>query len=129
MAKTPTKKAEKAKKQDNAPANRIARLNRTLKEQPENKQVVTALTSTRMHRATPKVPIWSSSWKAIAALYRKVNGRFDPKIMSSNAEMANDALRAYNPNKLPDVLKVRNPFSIGTQLAFKSGMGNTVTYK
>ena len=88
-----TKSAAPAKKkQDNAETNRIARLNRTLKSQPNNLQVVAALKTTRIHRKTPTNPIWSASWRAAAQVYKLFNGRFDQAIMSSNPEVARNAL-------------------------------------
>lgn len=88
-----TKTAAPAKKnQDNAESNRLARLLRTQKKQPNNKQIDAALKTTRMHRKTPVNPVWSASWRSTAQLFKMFGGRFDPAIMSSNVEAARNAM-------------------------------------
>lgn len=88
-----TKTAAPAKKnQDNAESNRMARLLRTQKTQPNNKQVDAALKTTRMHRKTPTNPVWSSSWRKTAQLFKLFGGRFDPSLMSSNVEASRAAM-------------------------------------
>ena len=88
-----TKTAAPAKKnQDNAESNRMARLLRTAKAQPNNEQVTTAMKTTRMHRKTPVTPAWTSSWRKTAQLFKLFGGRFDPAIMSSNVEAARNAM-------------------------------------
>ena len=84
-------KPEKSKKTDNAEANRIKRLQRTLKKQPNNEQVKTALKTTRIHRKTPVNPVWTASWRRIAQLMKKMSGHFDPNCMSSNELTARNA--------------------------------------
>ena len=88
-----TKTAAPTKKnQDNAESNRMARLLRTQKAQPNNKQVEAALKTTRMHRKTPVNPTWSASWRNTAQLFKLFGGRFDPAIMSSNVESSRAAM-------------------------------------
>ena len=96
-----TKTAAPAKKNlDNAEANRMKRLARTLKKQPNNLQVVAAMKTTRIHRKTPTNPVWTASWRRIAQLMRSVTGRFDPNCMSSNAELARTAMSKPGPATL-----------------------------
>ena len=96
-----TKTAAPAKKnQDNAEANRMKRLVRTLKKQPNNQQVVEAMKTTRMHRKTPTNPVWSHSWRRVAQLMRSVTGRFDPNCMSSNADLSRNAIAKPGPATL-----------------------------
>ena len=96
-----TKSAAPAKKnQDNAEANRIARLERTLKKQPNNLQVQAALKSSRIHRKTPTNPVWSSTARRMAQLFKQVTGRFDPGILSSNVEISRNALARPGPSTL-----------------------------
>jgi hypothetical protein len=88
-----TKASAPAKKnQDNAEANRMARLLRTQKTQPNNKQIDAALKTTRMHRKTPVNPAWTSQWRMTAQLFKLFGGRFDPACMSSNVETARNAM-------------------------------------
>jgi len=59
---------------DNAAVNRIIRLERTLKTQPNNKDVIMALKNTRAHRKTPFKPFWSHSMIYTAKLFKAFNG-------------------------------------------------------
>ena len=61
-----TKPSSTSTKKDNADKNREARLLRTLKSQPNNKQVEDALKTTRNRRQTPKNSEWTSSLCAIS---------------------------------------------------------------
>lgn len=96
-------KPEKSKKTDNAEANRLARLLRTQKKQPNNKQIDSALKTTRIHRKTPVTPVWSASWRRVARLIKLFEGKFNPSIMSSNQELAKTALQ--NSRELLKVTK------------------------
>ena len=69
--------------------NRIARLQRTLKAQPNNKQVEEALKKGPIYRrATPKTSEWSSSWIATAKVVKQFTGIFDRGYMSANQDVA-----------------------------------------
>jgi hypothetical protein len=113
-------KPEKSKKTDNAESNRMKRLLRTQKKQPNNKQIEAALKTTRMHRKTPVNPVWSASWRRIAVLFKEMTGRFDPAIMSSNIDVSRAAMAKpgtntwYKPLPMP-----KQPFSIGAQLGIQ----------
>lgn len=72
--------------------NRIAKLERTLKAQPNNEQVKAALKSIVYRRKTPNTRPWSASWVRIAKLFKEFGGRFDPNIMSANQELVRAAL-------------------------------------
>lgn len=74
--------------------NRIARLERTLKEQPTNEQVKAALKGGLVYRRkTPVTRVWSANWIRVAKLFKEFGGRFDPNIMSSNNDIAKAALQ------------------------------------
>lgn len=96
-------KPEKSKKTDNAEANRLARLLRTQKKQPNNTQIDSALKTTRIHRKTPTNPVWSASWRRIARLIKLFEGKFNPNIMSSNQELSKTALQ--NSREIVNVIK------------------------
>jgi hypothetical protein len=117
-------KPEKSKKTDNAESNRLARLLRTQKKQPNNKQIDAALKTTRMHRKTPVNPVWNSTWRKTAQLMKQMTGRFDPACMSSNPEAARAAMAkpgpgtlAYKPLPLPN-----RPFSFGARARNQYGV-------
>ena len=111
-------KPEKSKKTDNAETNRLKRLLRTQKKQPNNKQIDAALKTTRMHRKTPANPVWTASWRRTAQLFKLFTGRFDPDIMSSNAEVSRNAMakpgkyvNQYKPMPVPN-----DAFSLGARI-------------
>ena len=109
-------KVTKAGKQDNAEANRLARLLRTQKKQPNNAQIDAALKTTRMHRKTPQNPVWSASWRNTAKLFKLFTGRFDMALMSSNREAAfaaNAKPGKYAKFKMKDM--PQRPFSLGAR--------------
>lgn len=111
-------KPEKSKKTDNAELNRMKRLLRTQKKQPNNKQIDAALKTTRMHRKTPVNPVWTASWRSIAQLYKMFTGRFDPALMSSNVETVRNA--AAKPGIYAPLFKApqypNDAFSIGARI-------------
>lgn len=90
--------------------NRKRRLERTLKEQPNNEQVKQALKSMVYRRKTPKTSPWSASWVRVAKLIKSVSGRFDPSIMSSNPETARFALQRPGTVTAATYTPLGNPF-------------------
>lgn len=72
--------------------NRKAKLERTLKAQPNNEQVKNALKSIVYRRKTPNTRVWSAYWVRTAKLFKLFEGRFDPNIMSANQELVRAAL-------------------------------------
>lgn len=74
-------------------SNRKRKLERTLKEQPENQQVKDALKSMVYRRKTPTTRQWSASWIKVAKLIKQFSGKFDREAMSSNDKTAAEAMR------------------------------------
>lgn len=75
-------------------ANRKRRLERALKQQPNNEQIKSALKGGMVYRRkTPTTRTWSHTWIRAAKLIKQVTGKFDPQIMSSNPETARNALQ------------------------------------
>lgn len=74
-------------------SNRKRKLERTLKEQPNNQQVKDALKSMVYRRKTPNIREWSASWIRTAKLFKLFTGKFDREIMSSNDKVASEAMR------------------------------------
>lgn len=114
-----TKAAAPTKKnQDNAEANRMVRLLRTQKKQPNNKQIDAALKTTRIHRKTPVNPVWTSQWRTVAGLYVLFGGNFNVGLMSSNIESQRAA--ASKPSKYATLTKApqypANAFSIEARI-------------
>ena len=73
--------------------NRKRKLERVLKEQPENQQIKDALKSMVYRRKTPNIREWSASWIRTAKLFKLFTGKFDREIMSSNDKVASEAMR------------------------------------
>ncbi len=98
-------------------SNRKRKLERTLKEQPNNEQVKTALKSGLVYRRkTPATRVWSASWIRTAKIIKMFAGKFDKNIMSSNEKTANEALRFSRTNydyKAPVMPK--SMFSLATR--------------
>lgn len=100
-------------------ANRKRRLEKTLRAQPNNKQVQAALKSIVYRRRTPTNRVWSASWIRAAKIIKLFEGRFDPQIMSSNPDVARSALQKNSQNKdfvLPPVT-TKNYFSLEARTA------------
>jgi hypothetical protein len=100
-------------------ANRKRRLEKTLRAQPNNKQVQAALKSIVYRRRTPTNRVWSASWIRAAKIIKLFEGRFDPQIMSSNPDIARSAMQKNSQNKdfvLPPVT-TKNYFSLEARTA------------
>lgn len=98
MAKSKSKAAEgyasnyKANKKWES--NRKKRLERTLKKQPTNQQVIDALKGGMVYRRkTPSTRVWSASWIRVAKLFKEFEGYFSKDVMSANPETARNALQ------------------------------------
>jgi hypothetical protein len=75
-------------------SNRKARLERALKEQPNNaEQIKRAIKAMVYRRRAPTNRVWPARWVKVAKLFKEFTGRFDPNIMSSNPETARNALQ------------------------------------
>lgn len=81
--------------------NRIKRLERTIKNQPNNEQAKAALKAGFVYRRkTPTTRMWSASWIRVAKLFKEFTGAFNPLIMSSNPKTASEAMQIPGPRTL-----------------------------
>lgn len=80
-------------------ANRKRRLERTLKAQPNNQQVVRALQDVGNTRKAPKAPQWSHSAIRLAKLFKLFTGRASHELFSSNPKVQAQALQYFNPDR------------------------------
>lgn len=101
--------------------NRKRRLERALKQQPNNEQIKTALKGMVYRRKTPKTQVWSASWIQTAKLFKEFTGRFDPAIMSANADISRAAMQRPGPKTLDRSTKIptmadKNFFTLGTRI-------------
>lgn len=113
---------EKSKSNTTTENNRIRRLMRTAKKQPNNKQIEEALKTTGMPRKAPTTPVWSHSWIAVAKLFKQFAGKFDKDIMSSNPTTAMAALAKHSehPSSVQAV-SGKVDFSLGARAHDKYG--------
>lgn len=80
-------------------ANRKRKLERTLKSQPNNQQLVRALGEVGRPRKTPTNPQWSHSAIRLAKLFKYFTGRAPLELFSSNPKIQAQALQYFNPNR------------------------------
>ena len=79
--------------------NRLAKLTRLAKEQPNNEQITKALKDIHHRRNTPKVPYWSHQGIALAKIVKHFNGRFDKGWFSADPLLHAAATHVRNENK------------------------------
>jgi hypothetical protein len=81
--------------------NRTLRLERTIRNQPNNEQAKAALKAGFVYRRkTPNTRPWSASWIRIAKLFKEFTGSFNPLIMSSNPKTASEAMQITGAKSL-----------------------------
>lgn len=125
MAKTrgPSAKAYYAayKSQNKYATNKRKKLERTLKAQPNNEQVVIALKNIKYKRKTPGSPTWSHTKKATAAMFKQVVGKVNIDVFSNNDATRNMALvnlKTKFSNMFPNE---KVSFKLGARAHNKSG--------
>lgn len=104
--------------------NRKLKLERALKAQPNNEQIKNALKQMVYRRKTPVTRPWSASWIRAAKIIKEFTGRFDPAIMSSNADVARAALQKPGPVALTYKIKPavdKDFFSILARVNMRTG--------
>ena len=104
--------------------NRLTKLERALKRNPENKEIELAMKNVVYRRKTPKTRMWSSTKRNTAILFKKFTGKVNLDIFSSNEKISVPALAMHS-----NVPKVK-PFAQGSmfKLATRAhdGKGNLV---
>lgn len=103
--------------------NKTAKLEKLLKENPNNKELEVALKNVRRRRNTPKTPYWSSSMIRIATVVKKFTGVFDRNYFSTDPDLFHAAICKINKNKIEGGTKIASPkgsmFSIGERIGWK----------
>ncbi len=72
--------------------NRKKKLERALKEQPNNAQIPLAIADARYRRRTPTNTMWKASQKRVAQLIKEFAGSCPHAVFSSNEKVAQEAL-------------------------------------
>jgi hypothetical protein len=103
-------------------ANRKARLERTLKKQPNNEQVKMALKDNKSYsRKTPNAPFWSHSMIREAKLFKEVTGKMDVSIFSSTESVRSNARLHMRSDHLVNVPQGKVSFLLGARAHDKQG--------
>ena len=84
--------AQRYKSERKWESNRMAKLERALKRNPENKQIELAMKNIVYRRGTPKTSQWSATKIATAKLFKLFSGKVNPDIFSSNEKVSAPAL-------------------------------------
>lgn len=88
--------------------NRKRKLERALKEQPNNEQIKAAMGGMVYRRKTPNNREWSATWIRIAKIFKMFEGRFDRNIMSAKPETARAALQRQSKVSA-EILRCKKP--------------------
>lgn len=102
-------------------ANRKRRLEHTLKQQPENKQVQNALLETGRQRRAPVTPQWSHSAIRLAKLFKEFSGRASKELFSSNPKVVQAALTTPSTKQFINLPQGKVDFSIGARAFMREG--------
>ena len=120
MATKPAAKPE-TKTNTNTEANRKRRLQRTLKAQPNNKQVQVALGDSGSKRKAPGKREWSHSARRTAQIVKLFCGRAPKEIFTSNNKAQQDLLQTLASAKTGKPQAGRVDFSIRARAHDKAG--------
>ena len=87
-------------------SNRKAKLERTMRKQPNNTQIPLALKNVASYRRKdPKESYWSHQMIEIAKIYKAFVGVFDKGLFNQKLEDQEAARRVRNPNLFPEPAK------------------------
>lgn len=102
-------------------ANRKRRLERTLRAQPNNKQVQLALLDTGTKRKAPISPQWSHSAIRLAKLFKEFTGRAPKELFSSNPKVQQAAMSVPNTRVFVNLPQGKVDFSIAARAFIRKG--------
>lgn len=123
MAKTrgPSAKAYYAayKSQNRFATNRKRKLERLLKQHPNNKQIAEALKNIKYRRKTPGTSTWLSSMRKTAGLFKEFTGKMNMNVFNTNPDVRVQAVSALKSNKTATQEKVS--FKLGDRAHDKNG--------
>lgn len=123
MAKSRSKTAENNaqvyKSSKRWETNRMRKLERALKRNPENKQIETAMKNMVYRRRTPTNRVWSHSMRRQAELFRRFVGRVYPDMFSSNEKLSGPALVKAGTAQKAKPFDQSQMFALGTRAVTK----------
>lgn len=97
--------------------NRLRKLKRALKAQPNNEQILTALKGVVYRRKTPTVRVWSKTKIQIARLYKTFSGHVDLLIFNNQEKVAHSAQLGHRMkwSYKPPQVNEKTMFSLGAR--------------
>lgn len=104
-------------------ANRKRRLQKTLKAQPNNKQVQNALLETGRQRKAPVTKQWSHTAIRLAKLFKEFTGRAPKELFSSNPKVQQAAMSVPSTKLFTNLPQGKVDFTLGAR-AFMLSKGN-----
>ena len=102
-------------------ANRKRRLERTLKAQPNNKQVQLALLDTGTKRKAPVSPQWSHSAIRLAKLFKEFTGRAPKELFSNNPKVQQAAMSVPSTKLFVGLPQGKVDFSLAARAFIRKG--------
>ena len=102
-------------------ANRKRRLQRTLKQQPDNLQVQNALLEVGRQRKAPITKQWSHTAIRLAKLFKEFTGRAPKELFSSNPKVQQAAMSTPSTKLFLNLPQGRVDFSIGARAFMREG--------
>ena len=96
-------------------ANRKRRLQRTLKQQPDNLQVQNALLEVGRQRKAPITKQWSHTAIRLAKLFKEFTGRAPKELFSSNPKVQQAAMSTPSTKLFLNLPQGKVDFSIGAR--------------
>jgi hypothetical protein len=121
MATKPAKAEPTNNKSARTEANRKRRLQRTLKAQPNNKQVELALGDSGSKRKAPGKREWSHSARRTAQIIKLFCGRAPKEIFTSHSKTHQDQLQTLASAKVGKPVAGKVDFTIRARAHNKSG--------
>jgi hypothetical protein len=102
-------------------ANRKRRLQKLLKQQPNNKQIENALLEVGTNRKSPITSQWSHSNIRLAKLFKEFSGRAPKELFSSNPKVQQSALQTPSTKVFTNLPQGKVDFSIGARAFMREG--------
>ena len=119
MAKSRSKTAENAaqvyKSSKRWETNRMRKLERALKRNPENKQIELAMKNMVYRRRTPTNRVWSHSMRRQAELFQRFVGCVYVDMFSSNEKLSGPALLKHGTAQKQQPFDQSQMFALGTR--------------
>ena len=126
MAKSRSKTAEANAQQYKTSrrweTNRLRKLERALKRDPNNaQQIELAMKNIVYRRKTPKTKVWSHSARRQAELFKRFVGKVYVDMFSSNEKLSAPALLKAGTVQKPSMVSQADMFSLGARVRTTTG--------